>query len=507
MEDYEKSCIIHEEYTPDDLRSLLEKSSIITPNSRIETKNLAAISVRPDENLIGNPLTEDQPERKEDSQDSSVSSNDLDDTISISSQKETNVVESIRDLAIQLLELVPALRQFYSYLHLAKPVHPVRVRGFHVSQAALPFVQSVADRFKDAEQRLVERLGEANWQRFQALRAQMEELKSIAVTQEETPKSIFMPQTLFHDSGIDSSIATGSLKAFSAASHSSFASSLDDGEQGTYRVLKTPPEVFDDVPFECQFCRRTMRNIRNRNHWKMHVFADLNAHICTFSECGEKLTTFATREKWAQHEFSNHRCTRIWSCPECHEKTFTAEAMSTHVYIHHQIIRASQISTILDAAVSIQPAAINDQKCPLCLNVPGVSRRNFVKHVARHLESIALAVLPREAEDDSDAHSVASNRSLEPAVLSQQSVVDSPEQATIKTNDVPTGSSDTAAIESRGETHSQITTNCRGRIRATGPPSPEHPAVSHLCSVFAPNIQSLTLHGATSSTNSYKGVS
>ena len=232
------------------------------------------------------------------------------------------------------------------------------------------------------------------------------EQQSTATVQEQTPRSVFIPQTTFYDSGLGSSIATGSLKVYSTASHSSFASNIDDSDSGTFRVPPTPPAVFDGVPFKCKFCQRMVGHLRNRNHWKMHVFADLNAYICTSSDCSEQLTTFQSREQWAQHEFSKHRSLRVWSCPECDVKTSSANAMKMHLLDNHgQIIKKSQISNVLNTIMSIEPASIDDQSCPLCLLVPGVSRRNFTNHVARHLESIALAVIPRDADDNTDADS------------------------------------------------------------------------------------------------------
>lgn len=51
------------------------------------------------------------------------------------------------------------------------------------------------------------------------------------------------------------------------------------------------------------------------------------------------------------------------------------------------------------------PQPIEQQQCPLCLICPGKSQRNFVGHVGRHLEGIALAVLPREDSSGSDSES------------------------------------------------------------------------------------------------------
>lgn len=42
----------------------------------------------------------------------------------------------------------------------------------------------------------------------------------------------------------------------------------------------------------------------------------------------------------------------------------------------------------------------------MCKIIPGTTRRAFSTHVGRHMEQIALAVLPRETEDDLDGSSV-----------------------------------------------------------------------------------------------------
>ena len=51
-----------------------------------------------------------------------------------------------------------------------------------------------------------------------------------------------------------------------------------------------------------------------------------------------------------------------------------------------------------------------DDECPLCRTVVGKPRRAFVKHVARHIEEIALMALPRNVEEGSEEGSVSTDR-------------------------------------------------------------------------------------------------
>lgn len=69
----------------------------------------------------------------------------------------------------------------------------------------------------------------------------------------------------------------------------------------------------------------------------------------------------------------------------------------------------------LDAAEKRTETSIADQKCPFCLTILATTKRNFITHVARHMEEVALGALP--IDDDSvslvisDSASVASDES------------------------------------------------------------------------------------------------
>ena len=81
----------------------------------------------------------------------------------------------------------------------------------------------------------------------------------------ETPKSVFTHCTLFHDSGIGTSVAPGTNYA---ASHTSFISSNAEEDCGSLRVPATPAEVSEGKPFRCFICTNMLYNIRTRIDWK-----------------------------------------------------------------------------------------------------------------------------------------------------------------------------------------------------------------------------------------------
>ena len=167
----------------------------------------------------------------------------------------------------------------------AQKDHRSRGAVFAVSEAARPWVSNVSDKFDKADTKLVERLGESNWQRFLTVRARMSQIasapKSVLAPQiekipvrtvfKESPRSVFRPLSMFHDSGLGSSIPSTlapSHYAQSVASHTSFITSLAEGEESGRRVPPTPVEVASGEPFRCEICGHQLFNIRNRIDWK-----------------------------------------------------------------------------------------------------------------------------------------------------------------------------------------------------------------------------------------------
>lgn len=140
---------------------------------------------------------------------------------------------------------------------------------FEVSNAAGVYVSLIRDKFKDASNDLVERLGEANWQRHQNVR-NFPVVSDGAISHQSKPAeptstAIFRPVSTFHDSGMGTSVPN---ESHYASSHTSFLSSNTNEGLEDLRVPVTPMEVQQGKPFECFLCKRILTNIRNRVDWK-----------------------------------------------------------------------------------------------------------------------------------------------------------------------------------------------------------------------------------------------
>ena len=147
-------------------------------------------------------------------------------------------------------------------------------------------------------------------------------------------------------------------------------------------------------------------------HSRRHVFTDLAPYICTFADCKLGLASFATRRSWADHEFSVHRVSKLWLCKDCGSEFNDREKYRDHAkWNHSPVFTRGQLELLVKSAEKHTGAVLND-KCPFCFEVPGLKVRAFSMHVAKHMEEIALAVLPRDTELEDDRMSLSSNGSM-----------------------------------------------------------------------------------------------
>ena len=134
----------------------------------------------------------------------------------------------------------------------------------------------------------------------------------------------------------------------------------------------------------------------------MHVFADLEPYICTFPNCDHELVQFPTRAAWADHEFSCHRFETRWNCPECGSEEPSLQDWERHIQEHSLGFTGPEFQVARTIARNKKARPIENEECLLCRESPAQNRRAFITHVGRHMEEMALVVLPRDTEDDSE---------------------------------------------------------------------------------------------------------
>ena len=197
-------------------------------------------------------------------------------------------------------------------------------------------------------------------------------------------------------------------------------SGIDDGSSTTtaatsvtgdneLTLLSVPPLLDFASPgqeFECPYCY-TIQKFNGQRGWKKHVFGDIQPYVCTFEDCG--LLMFEDRRTWADHEMENHR--RDLVCQICGtERIHSALGLSAHIRQTHRIDLNERQLDILLLTCSRPKELFSAQSCMLCdwepkLRATGsaasdheetfVNPQRFAKHLASHLEQIALFSLPQ----------------------------------------------------------------------------------------------------------------
>ncbi|KAI4240284.1 MAG: hypothetical protein L6R40_005220 [Gallowayella cf. fulva] len=143
----------------------------------------------------------------------------------------------------------------------------------------------------------------------------------------------------------------------SGISQTSYAPTLMTG--GNITIPAPPRASQGGEPFECPYCHFIITAQSTRS-WNRHVFNDLQPYICIEKSCITPDKLYATRHTWIHHRRTAHP---IENPTEQHES----------------------------------------HSCALCGETQDTEDRHE-RHVARHLQELALFVLPRN-DEDLDEHS------------------------------------------------------------------------------------------------------
>ena len=146
----------------------------------------------------------------------------------------------------------------------------------------------------------------------------------------------------------------------SGISQTSYAPTLASG--GAITIPPPPTASQDGGPFECPYCFY-MITITNTRSWHRHVFNDLQPYVCTDASCAIPDKLYTNRHEWLQHLKNEH----------------------DHV-------------EMAKSAISSQS---QQRTCELCGEVQETIKR-YNSHVARHLQELALWILPRSDEESDE---------------------------------------------------------------------------------------------------------
>ncbi|KAL9032519.1 MAG: hypothetical protein Q9180_006452, partial [Flavoplaca navasiana] len=149
----------------------------------------------------------------------------------------------------------------------------------------------------------------------------------------------------------------------SGFSQTTYASTLMSG--GHITIPAPPRSSRGGAPFECPYCYFIVVTSSTRS-WHGHVFQDLQPYTCLEQTCSTPQKLYTTKHEWVHHNNTMHRCE--------------------------------------DYLVAGSHQQEKNWSCVLC-EEPQSTRQQYDRHVARHLQELALFVLPRNDEESDDDES------------------------------------------------------------------------------------------------------
>ncbi|KAI9686882.1 MAG: hypothetical protein M1822_002635 [Bathelium mastoideum] len=225
------------------------------------------------------------------------------------------------------------------------------------------FAQLVRDKFPLANTALVEQLGENNLKRY--LRLQEQRRLNGAQSQSDVLQlegATVVAKSKFHDSGKGTSKGPDTNHASTVAP--SVVSSLTDSARPSVPPL--PDSARKGEPFECDACGRRVR-VTTLENWRKHLMMDLQPYTCVLPECNYiGLPTTIAYDAWIRHLNKDH--------------------------------------CLVQETTSLE--------CPLCYKKMVGDAFRFARHVAQHLEDIALATISRACDQDQESDAEADTQPL-----------------------------------------------------------------------------------------------
>ncbi|KAL8966516.1 MAG: hypothetical protein Q9183_003341, partial [Haloplaca sp. 2 TL-2023] len=246
--------------------------------------------------------------------------------------------------------------------------HDIRVGSKHDIPAEFEQIDQrhIRDKFPVADESLVLRLARAMFRRRRYLKYRERHASKLSqgidheAQQARSDGSVILSETVATNIR-NWNIDFDDTASNSGISQTSYASTLLSGDHIT---IPAPPKASNDgAPFECPYCYIVI-TVKNRAAWNRHVFRDLQPYVCTEISCVIPDRLYATRHEWIHHLRTSH-----------------PQATSSGPGTGQQ--------------VGMSP-------CALCGEFNS-SRYHLDRHVAQHMQELALFVLPRDDHDSDEA--------------------------------------------------------------------------------------------------------
>lgn len=259
---------------------------------------------------------------------------------------DNNSTTELQQLREEVINIIDCLYQL-SMLIRRPAQHDLLVGSRMNDKAEFAFYdeEHVRNLYPRTEEQISQRLGRAITRRRKYLNYRERHHRKLEKGIQRTTTGSVMSETIatdFKTPNIDFEETSDS-----GISQTSYAPSLIHGGRV---IIPPPPRDSMGKPFECPYCFFII-DIKSTRSWNRHIFKDIKPYVCTFSECSMPDRLYDSRREWYSHEITEH-------------------------------LR-------------------EDYVCSLCKETLK-SFKQYERHVARHLEELALFALPRTEMDDAE---------------------------------------------------------------------------------------------------------
>ncbi|KAL8877013.1 MAG: hypothetical protein Q9198_004891, partial [Flavoplaca austrocitrina] len=256
--------------------------------------------------------------------------------------------------------------------------HGIRIGSREIDVAAFETFDKnhVRDKYPKAEDFIVSRLGSGLTRRRKYLKYRerhalklKQGINAVAEVNDDANSGIELSETLATDVQ-DWNVQSDDNASQSGFSQTSYAPTLKSG--GHISIPPRPRSSRGGAPFECPYCYFIIMASSERS-WHGHVFQDLQPYVCLEQTCSTPQKLYTTRHEWVHHTNTMHRSEEL--------------------------------------LVAGSDKQEKGGSCILCKK-PQKTRPQYDRHVARHLQELALFVLPRN-DEESDGDEPATNSESE----------------------------------------------------------------------------------------------
>ena len=116
-------------------------------------------------------------------------------------------------------------------------------------------------------------------------------------------------------------------------SQTSYATSLLDGRDKVF-VPPLPKESAGGKPFECPYCFFVIE-VKTRQSWIRHIFKDIRPYVCVFPDCTLPEKLYDSRHEWFFHETTEHHLrSENFDCLLCKESLISEKSLERHLARH-----------------------------------------------------------------------------------------------------------------------------------------------------------------------------